>query len=182
MKVLLLMPPFVPNFMRNARWDVIGISGSQWYPIYLAYCAGLLEREGHETKLLDAQVDSLSREKTYQIAEDFHPQLAVIYFSTKALKNDIEVAEAIHDITGSEIILVGPSASIDSVETLEISPRIHLMARGEFDFTVLDVANNVPWQQINGLLWKDDDGEVHINPPREPVPAEELDNFPFVEK
>lgn len=180
MKVLLLMPPFVPNFMRNARWDVIGISGSQWYPIYLAYCAGLLEREGHETKLLDAQVDSLSRDKTYQIAEDFHPQLAVIYFSTKALKNDIEVAEAIHDITGSEIILVGPSASMDSVETLKISPKINLMARGEFDFTVLDVANNAPWQQINGLLWKDDNGEVHINPPREPVPAEELDNFPFV--
>ena len=56
MKVLLLTPPFVRGFMRNARWDVITISGAQWYPIYLAYSTGLLEREGHEAKLLDAQV------------------------------------------------------------------------------------------------------------------------------
>ncbi len=180
MKVLLLTPPFAPNFMRNARWDVMGISGSQWYPIYLAYCTGLLEREGHETRLLDAQVDGLSREKTYQIAKDFHPQLTVVYFSTKALRNDIEVAEAIHDLTGSEIILVGPSASINSTETLKVSPKINLMARGEFDFTVLEVANNVPWPQIDGLLWKDSEGEVHTNSSREPVPDEELDKFPFV--
>jgi ascorbate-specific PTS system EIIC-type component UlaA len=44
MRVILLSPPFVPNFMRNARWDVIGQAGGQWYPIYLAYCAGLLEK------------------------------------------------------------------------------------------------------------------------------------------
>lgn len=180
MKVLLLVPPFVPNFMRNARWDVMGISGSQWYPIYLAYCAGLLEREGHQVRLLDAQVDCLSREQTYQVANGFHPDLTVIYFSTRAMQNDIEVSDAIRDLTGSEIVLVGPSASIDSEETLMALPKVNLMARGEFDFTVLELANGVPWQEVDGLLWKDAERKVQVNRPRDPVPAEELDKFPFV--
>jgi len=51
MNVLLLMPPYINGFMRNARWDGIGISGSNWYPIYLAYCAGLLEREKTQSQV-----------------------------------------------------------------------------------------------------------------------------------
>ncbi len=180
MKVLLLAPPYVPGFMRNARWDVIGISGSDWYPIYLSYCTALLEREGHEPKLLDAQVDKLSYDETYSIAEEFSPQLAVLYFSIKSLENDLVVAERIRGLTGGEVVLVGPSSSINPVETLNKSSKVSLLARGEFDFTVLELANNVPREQIKGLVWKDAMGEVHVNPQREPVSAEELDRFPFV--
>lgn len=180
MKVLLLAPPYVPGFMRNARWDVISISGSDWYPIYLGWSTALLERENHEPKLLDAQVDKLSYEETYRIAEEFSPELTVLYFSTKSLATDLKTAKQIQELTGSEIVLVSPSASINSVETLEKSSRINLLARGEFDFTVLDLANRIPKDQIKGLIWKDSEGEVHVNPPREPVPAEELDKFPFV--
>ncbi len=88
MRVLLLAPPFVPRFMRNARWDVIGIGGSDWYPIYLGYCTGLLEREGHQTKLLDAQVDNLTHEETYSAVRSFGPDLTVVYFSWKSMDND----------------------------------------------------------------------------------------------
>lgn len=180
MKVLLLTPPFIRGFMRNARWDVITISDAQWYPIYLAYCTGLLEREGHEVKLLDAQVDNLSHEQTCKIAEAFSPELIVLYYSMKALKNDFEVAEKLRDVTGGEIVLVGPAASIEPIETLKLSSKVNMLARGEFDFTVLDLANKVPKEQIKGLFWKDLNGKIIENPPREPVTAEELDKFPFV--
>ncbi len=180
MRVLLLMPPFVPGFMRNARWDCIGISGSNWYPIYLAYCTALLEREKHETKLLDAQVDNLSHEQTYRIAQDFAPELTVIYFSSRSLDNDLMVGERIKELTGSEVILVGHSASFDPIGTLEKSSTIDILAVGEFDFTVLDVINRVPKEQIKGLFWKNSEGEIVENPPRKPVSGEELVNFPFV--
>ena len=179
MKVLLLTPPFVRGFMRNARWDVITISGAQWYPIYLAYSTGLLEREGHEAKLLDAQVDNLSHEQTCQIARDFSPELIVLYYSSKARKNDLEVAEKLREITGAEVVLVGPSTSIDSDDTLRTT-SLGMLAVGEFDFTVLELANKVPREQIKGLAWKNSAGEIRVNPGREPVPAAELDKFPFV--
>lgn len=180
MKVLLLMPPYVPGFSRNARWEGVQISGSWWYPIYLAYCTALLEREKHETKLVDAPADGLSHEETYGIAKDFSPDLTVTYFSIKSIDNDLAVGERIHELTGSEIVLVGPSSFYTSAETLNRSTEVNLLARGEFDFTVLDLANKVPKEQIKGLFWKNDEGEVIENPPREPVTGEELDKFPFV--
>ena len=180
MKVLLLTPPYIEDFMRNARWDGIGISGSQWYPIHLAYCTALLERENHEPKLLDAQVDKLSHEETYREAKKFSPELTVIYFSIKSLANDLEVGARINELTGSDVVLVGHSASFNPVETVKMSSKIGMLATGEFDFTVLDLANRVPKENIKGLVWKDAQGKVHVNPPRAPVRAEELDKFPFV--
>ena len=180
MKVLLMTPPYVPNFMRNARWDVLGIAGGQWYPIYLAYATGLLEKNGHEAKLLDAQVDGLTREETLRIAGEFAPELIVLYFSIKALKNDLECAEALYDLTGAEVVLVGPSASIQPAKTLQASAKVNMLARGEFDFTVLELAGKVPRENIRGLIFKDDAGKVIQNPPREPVTPAELNEFAFV--
>src|SRR4030042_361996 len=111
MNVLLLVPGFEPGFMRNARWDGMTISGSNWYPIFMAYCTGLLEREGHEAKLVDAQVERLSHEQVCRIAQEFSPHLTVIYFSTKMLGNDLAIGERIHDLTDSEVVLGGRGAS-----------------------------------------------------------------------
>lgn len=180
MRVLLLMPPYVSGFSRNARWEGVQISGSWWYPIYLAYCTALVERDKHEARLVDAPASGLSHEATYRIAREFSPELTVIYFSVKSVENDLAVAERIHDLTGSEIVLVGPSAFFDSAETLGISPKVNFLARGEFDFSVLDLANKVPKEQIRGLFWKNARGEVIENSPREPVSGRELDQFPFV--
>ena len=181
MKVLLLNPPFVKNFMRNARWAVVGISGSEWYPIWLAYCTGLLEKHGHTVKLLDAQNRNYTHEQTYTIAEEFKPELLVLYFSTSSLKNDMMVGQEIRKRTGAKVILVGPWASIDPKETLLSHKGIDMLARGEFDFTVLDVANRVPLSKIKGLYYKTKNGKsVRENAPRPPVTNEQLEEFPFV--
>jgi radical SAM superfamily enzyme YgiQ (UPF0313 family) len=185
MRVLLLTPPYVPNFMRNARWDVIGISGSQWYPIWLAYCAGLLEKHGHTVKLVDAQVDNLTRQQVYDIALTFKPDLTVVYFSNKALINDIEVSESLHNLTGSQIVLVGSSASIDSDKALLMSQEVNILAQGEFDYTILELANGKPIHEIDGLRYKQGlqlphQTVIHTNDSRQPVTADQLADFPFV--
>ena len=110
-RILLLSPPYVPNFMRNSRCDIIGISGSDNYPLQLGYCTGLLEKNGFTTKLLDAQVDRITHEKTYKIIQEFQPQLTVINYSNKCLVNDLMVAFKIRELTGSKIVFVGASAS-----------------------------------------------------------------------
>jgi len=47
-KVILLSPPYLKEYMRNARCDFVSLSATQWYPILLGYCGALLEREGFE--------------------------------------------------------------------------------------------------------------------------------------
>ncbi len=180
MRVLLLTPPHIPGFSRNARWEGVQISGSWWYPIYLAYATALLEREKHETKLVDAPAHELTHAETYRIAQEFSPELTVLNFSVKSLENDLSVARKIEQLTGARTVLVGPSSYHTPAETLRQSEGIGWLAKGEYDFTVLDLANKVPEKDIKGLFWKNDRGDVVENPPREPVSGEELDGFPFV--
>lgn len=180
MRVLMLMPPFVEGFMRNARWDAMTVSGTNWYPIFMAYCTGLLEKEKHEVKLVDAQVDRLTPQRVYDIAREFSPELTAVYFSMKSLNNDISISNQISELTGSDVVLVGHAASFDPPKTLSLSPRVNKLVKGEFDFGVLDLANKVSKEQIKGLAWKDEEGKLHENPPREPIPEEELDKYPFV--
>jgi len=180
MRVLVIAPPYVENFLRNARWDSVGISGSFWPPIYLAYCAGLLESRGHTVKLSDAQVEGLTHEQTYQLAKDFKPDLTLLTFTILSMKNDLTVANKIKELTGSEVCLVGHAGSFEPQKTLEQSGQVKYVARGEFDFTALDLANGVSPKDIKGLIWKDDTGAIHTNPPRELPTGEQLDTFPFV--
>lgn len=166
--------------MRNARWYTIAKSGSFWYPIYLAYATGLLENEGHETMLIDAEASGITHKETYQRAKKFNPGLVVLYFTVDSIKNDIKVGEKIHSLTGAKVVLVGPSASMYPKKFLKMSNKIDFLAKGEFDFTILDLANKVDKKKIKGLYWKNDKNEVITNTPRELVPANELDKFPFV--
>ena len=179
MRVLLLNPPYVPEFMRSARWAAVSISGSNWYPIYLAYCTGLLEKYGHETKLVDGPVDRLSHEDVFSIAKNFSPDISVLYISTVSLENDIKIGEKIKELTGSYIILVGPWCSIHSDEIIKKSDKIDSLAIGEFDHTVLEIVEGKPEDEIAGLVWKNN-GEVVHNPPRTPLTPEQINEFPFV--
>jgi len=120
----------------------------------------------------------LSHDETYKEATKFSPDLTVIYFSIKSVDNDLLVGEEINRLTGSDIVLVGHSASFYPEEVLKKSSKISMLALGEFDFTVLDLANGVPKEDIKGLVWKDSQNKIKFNPPREPVPGEELDRFP----
>ena len=83
-------------------------------------------------------------------------------------------------MTGSDTVLVGHAASFDPAKALSLSPRVNKLVKGEFDFTVLDLANKVRPELIKGLIWKDSQGVLQENPPREPIPAEAWDRYPFV--
>ncbi|MBI5701264.1 radical SAM protein [Candidatus Saganbacteria bacterium] len=179
MKVLLLNPPYEKHFIRSARWAAKSISGSNWYPIWLAYCTGLLGKQGHEAKLVDALVESYSIEKTVQIANKFSPGLTVIYISTASLASDVKVAELIKEKTGSKIVLVGPWCAVEPSDIINSSNAVDAIALYEFDYTILEIAQEKELKDIKGLWWKRG-GEIIRNPLREPVTSEELNGFPFV--
>jgi radical SAM superfamily enzyme YgiQ (UPF0313 family) len=178
MNVYLLNPPYRRHFIRSGRWDTDSISDSNWYPIWLAYCTGLLEKKGHRVKLLDALVEGLNFRETIEEVAKFSPQLVVIYPSLQSLDSDIEIARRIKEATKSKIIFVGPWASAAPEKMLE-SPAVDALAKGEFDYVVLELAQAVPLPEINGLYWRQGT-RILINRPRQPVSAQELDQFPFV--
>lgn len=165
--------------MRNARWAAESISGSNWYPIYLAYCTGLLEKHGHKTKLVDAPIHNLSHRNVLEIAKKFSPELTVIYISDVSFENDVRVGELIKKFTDSYTILVGPWCSIEPKDKLKKAKGIDSIAVGEFDYTILDLAEEKPEEEINGLIYHSGAGVIE-NPERKPLTEEQINQFPFV--
>src|SRR2546421_371829 len=91
MKTLLLNPPSFENFDGGAssRWPATREIESYWYPVWLAYPAGMLEG----SKLLDAPPHHVSADETIEIAKSF--DFLVLFTSTVGWSGDHALARAI---------------------------------------------------------------------------------------
>ncbi len=58
------------------------------------------------------------------------------------------------------------------------APVIDFVARNEFDFTIKDVADDLPWGDIKGISWRNKQGVITHNDDR-PI-IENMDTLPFV--
>ncbi|MBN1576650.1 MAG: radical SAM protein [Chitinispirillaceae bacterium] len=186
MKIVALNPPFLNHFSRESRSPAVAKSGTLYYPMWLSYAVGLLEKQGHEVLLIDAPAQSLSRETVIERMTAFHPSMVVIDTSTPSIYNDVEVGTAIKkSIARIFIVLVGVHVSALPIETLDLDKSIDAVAFGEYDATLVEIAEKLPQgktdehlQSIHGLAFRASDGRLIKNPPRPFI--EDLDAFPPV--
>lgn len=181
MKILLLSPPYVPEYMRNARCDFVSLSATQWYPILLGYCGAYLEGQGHAVKLLDAPAHHLDHEATRRIVREYQPDLLVLYTGFKSEENDLEFADLLVEELGCQAVIVGPYASIDPEGTLSRAQVINKLVVGEFEHPVGELAAGWKPAEIRNLLYKED-GKIVCNPVRPYLTGAELDAIPFVSR
>lgn len=179
MRVLLLNPPYKANFIRCARSTWPSISGSNWYPIFLAYATGWLEKHKIEAKLIDALVMPLTKEQVYKISQQFKPQLLVLYVSDKSLKNDLSIGKQIKKLAGCQLILVGPWCSFNPEGILRLNPSIDGIVRREFEDVILDIAQGKSKEDIRGLVFRKGK-KIISNPERAFLTPKQLDQFPYV--
>ncbi len=184
MKVLFLNPPFLYHFSREQRSPAVTKSGTFYYPMWLCYAAGILEDNGHDVKLIDAPADGSSLEDIVAITKDFNPKLIVMDTSTPTIFNDINIGVTIkQNLEGSFLVLVGPHVSALPEESLVINKNVDAVAKGEYEYTLLDLARNLESKKdldlVKGLSFSKNDMIIH-NPDR-PL-AENLDEIPFVSR
>lgn len=184
MKVYLLNAPFVKNFVRCGRWQgVAARGGTLYYPIWLAYATGVLEKEGHEVRLVDAPAWKWDIEKVEKDAKKFNPDLIVVDSNFSSLRNDTKIANSLKNETEAISVVVGPPVSQFPNEVLNWGADI--AARFEYDFTVREIAEAVEsgksFESIYGISYKEN-GKIIHNPNREFISSKELDEIPFVSK
>ena len=181
--VLILNPPFHARYSRSQRSPAVIKSGVLYYPLWLAYATGVLEREGFAVKLVDAPAAGLDLAGLLGLVDDQQPELVVLETSTPSIHNDVAVAEAIkRRVPGAFVLMVGPHVTALPAESLQMSPALDAVARGEYDYTVRDVARAVAGGEglaaVAGLSHRGDNGTVYHNPDRPPIA--DLDALPFV--
>ena len=170
---MLINPQYVEGYIHSARWDSLTISGSHWYPIFLSYTTGLLEKSGHECKLLDAEAENLTDSYLFNAARMFKPDFTVIYVSERGLKNNIRLAERIKKKTKSKIIFVGPWCSMVPEKMLK-SRAVNHVIEGEFEFAVKNIVERkekkrhiitmrTSSKELNELPWVTKTYMKHLN-------------------
>ena len=173
MKTLLLNPPSFPNFDGGAssRWPATREITSFWYPVWLTYPAGLIQK----SRLLDAPPHGITPEETVRISKDY--DFAVIFTSTPGFKSEIRLAEMMKSAKADiKIALVGPPVTVKPEESLKASSAVDFVARKEFDYSVAEFAWGRKLEEINGISFRKNGHIVHT--PDRPQ-LNDLDALPF---
>lgn len=186
MKILLLNPPFLPRYTRQSRSPCVSKGGTFYYPYFLSYACGALESNGFEgdVKLVDAVANDWSHEQTINFVKKLKPDLVVLDTSTPSIYNDVNFATKVKKVLpGCHINLVGTHPTRRTEETFAMSRAIDSICRGEYDFTLVELAqaleNGKSLKKIKGLSFREKNKIIH-NPDRPLLTSKQLDELPFV--
>ena len=140
MKILFLNLPYKFNISRASRWPEKTKAGTLYYPYWLAYCAGVCEEKGIETKLVDCITREYSVEDMLAEVSRVNPDYIMAEITTSTCFYDYETINAIkkqnHNI---KIIIGGTHASILPEQVLKECEAIDYVVRKEYDFTVPEI-------------------------------------------
>ncbi len=181
MRILLLSPPYVTDYMRNARCDFVSLSSTQWYPVWLGYAGAWLEKCGHTVKLVDAPSAYLDHAATERVVSEFRPDMLVVYSGQKSRLNDVEIADRLTEKLGCLTVLAGPYFSARPEETFACAHAVQYGITSEMEFPLMELADGHDPRTIKNLLWRDGDRIVQ-NENRPYLTSEQLDDIPFVSR
>jgi anaerobic magnesium-protoporphyrin IX monomethyl ester cyclase len=182
MKILLVNPPFMGKFSRNSRSPAVTKAGTIYYPIWLSYAAGMLDKDGFEVSLLDAPAKGIGIDGLLEFAKSYGPDMVVVDTSTPSIVNDVKVASELKKATGKFTVLVGTHVSALPEQTLGMDPSIDAVTIHEYDQTLPDLARAIgekkPLAHVKGIAFRDAGGKIHVNEKRPMI--HDLDTLPFV--
>ena len=174
LRTLFLNPPSYAGFDGGAgsRYQACREVRSYWYPTWLAQPAAMIAN----SKLIDAPANGLNVEQVLQMAKGF--ELCVIHTAAPSFSTDARVAEALKrahpDMT---VGFVGAHVAVLTEESLRAAPALDFVAREEFDYSLLEIAQGTPLAQVPGISFRQD-GAIRRNPDREII--KDVDALPSV--
>jgi len=174
MRIGVLNPTYGENFVRVARWAAKSRGRVQRHPEYLLTAVQILVDAGHEVIFVEAAARNLPFRHVLNGFKHFGPELLVIHATTPSIYSDIKQAAEIKSSTGCRVVFVGQHVTAEPVNTFAIDAgTVDYIARGEYDYTLRDLAGGMPVMDIPGLIWRDGQKIVH-NPGRDPLDVNEL--------
>ena len=150
-------------------------------PLGLCYIAAILERAGHEVRIIDGQVKHRSPERISQDIINSETDIVGITATTPMINEAARIAELVKkEREEIKTIVGGPHVTALPVETLEAFPYIDTGVVGEGEITMLLTVGSIfdgrPLNDIDGIVWRHNNRVVY-NPPAPMI--QNLDTLPF---
>ena len=157
----------------GARYQMKREVKSFWYPTWLAQPAAMVEG----SRLIDAPAHDQSWD---DIAHEIDgKELIVLHTSTPSFNQDIRTAALIKARNPDALVgFVGAKVAIEPDQSLAASPHLDFVAREEYDFTILEIAEGRPLALVDGVTWRAPDGSFIRNKDRAII--EDMDVLPMV--
>lgn len=191
MKVSIINPPNIDSksYMARAqnRWPHSVPRGSFFrakifptYPLFLAYEAAVLEKDGFKVSLTDAAKENLSRQDLVKTLTKEQPRLVVVEIAAPSLISDLKLVKAIKKELDAHICLIGPHATVFAEEIMKSYPFVDSITKGEYFITLRDLARAIDENgnlgKVRGLVYRQGENIVE-SAPRPPISS--LDDLPF---
>ncbi|MBU2100283.1 MAG: radical SAM protein [Candidatus Micrarchaeota archaeon] len=182
LKILMLNPPFMKYYSRQSRSPCVTKSRTLYYPYYLAYATGALEKAKFEPKLIDAVARKWNKEETAEYTKKGKFDFIVLDTSTPSIFNDLEVVKQIKkELPESHISMVNTHVTNLPEWTLNQSKAVDSVCIGEFDNTVVFLAEALSkgkeMEKVPGIAFRKGN---KIEKTKERQLVENLDDLPFV--
>ena len=157
----------------GARYQMKREIKSFWYPTWLAQPAAMVAG----SKLIDAPAHDQSWD---DIAHEFdNRDLVILHTSTPSFNQDVRTAELIKARNPGILIgFVGAKVAVEPDKSLAASAAIDFVAREEYDYTIVEIAEGRPLAEVDGITWRDTDGTFVRN--RDRATIEDMDALPMV--
>jgi len=175
MRTLFLQAPSFDGYDggAGARYQMKREVKSFWYPTWLAQPAAMVEG----SKLIDAPAHDQSWD---DIKHEFDDRdLVILHTSTPSFGQDIRTAALIKERNPDILIgFVGAKVAVEPDKSLAATPHVDFVAREEYDFTILEIAQGAPLATVDGITWRAPDGAFVRNKDRAII--EDMDVLPMV--
>ena len=175
LRTLFLQAPSFDGFDGGAgsRYQAKREIRSFWFPTWLAQPAALVEN----SKLIDAPPTGVTLAEVTAQVNDF--DLCIVHTSVPSFDSDVKCIEALKAANPAlKVGLIGAKVAVQSDESLKDAPIVDFVCRNEFDYTIKEVADGLPWSSILGLSYRNEEGMIVHNPDR-PI-LETMDDLPSV--
>lgn len=146
----------------------------------LAYIAAMLEKHGHEVRVLDLRLSGAERRLKPEL-QNFAPDIVGISSYSIMYSAIYALAQQVKDIHNCQVVIGGPHVGSFGARVLRESV-FDCAVRGEGEYAMLDLCAGRPYAEIPGLLWRDSQGMIVENQRREPIADLDAVPFPAYEK
>lgn len=174
-KVLLLEAPYA--YLHHGD-RIVG----KYFPLGIGYIASYLRQFAYEVKIFQPSCYHDFMEELTSQMECFQPNLVGISVMTPSYPRAVEICDKVKSTHKTVTVLGGHHVSAVGEEVLKESPSVDFVVIGEGEITLLELvreleSSNPRFGKIDGLAWRDRNGEIHRNKPRNLI--EDIDSLPF---
>jgi hopanoid biosynthesis associated radical SAM protein HpnJ len=157
----------------GARYQMKREVRSFWYPTWLAQPAAMIPG----SRLIDAPAHDQSWDDIKHEVDG--KELIIVHTSTPSFNQDVRTAELIKARNPQALVgFVGAKVAVEPDDSLAASAAIDFVAREEYDFTILEIAEGKHLSEVAGITWRGPDGAFIRN--RDRAQIEDMDVLPMV--